>query len=97
VRGSDTVARLGGDEFVVLAGDLERAGYAAHIAEKICDMLRVALPLEGELLSVGCSLGISVFPDDGEDADALIAQADKAMYAAKSRRERGYAYFAAAG
>ena len=94
VRGSDTVARYGGDEFVVLAGELDRAEDAGMIAEKVADMVQVPLALPGGPARVGCSIGISVFPDDAEEGEALIALADKAMYASKVRRGRRYAFVA---
>ncbi|MCC6210112.1 MAG: GGDEF domain-containing protein [Burkholderiales bacterium] len=96
VRGSDTVARYGGDEFVVLAGELDRAEDAGHIAEKIADMVGVPLPVDGAVEKVGCSIGISVYPDDAGDPDALIERADRAMYAAKAEKNRRYAYFSGA-
>jgi diguanylate cyclase (GGDEF)-like protein len=96
VRGSDTVARYGGDEFVILAGELERAEDAGVIAEKVADMIQLPLALEGGPAKVSCSIGISVYPDDAEDGEALIARADKAMYASKSAKDRRYAFFGAA-
>ncbi|MGH8689138.1 MAG: 7TM diverse intracellular signaling domain-containing protein [Burkholderiales bacterium] len=94
VRGSDTVARYGGDEFVVLAGELDRAEDAAMIAEKVADMVQVPLSLPGGPARVGCSIGISVYPDDAEDGETLIALADKAMYASKAEKGRRYAFYA---
>ncbi len=93
VRGSDTVARYGGDEFVILAGELDRGEDAGMIAEKVTDMVQVPLALEGGPARVSCSIGISVYPDDGEDAEQLIALADKAMYATRSRGAQRYAFF----
>ena len=95
VRGSDTVARYGGDEFVVLAGELDRGEDAAMIAEKVADMIQVPLAIEGGPAKVSCSIGISVYPDDAETSDELIALADKAMYASKSEKDRRYAYYGA--
>jgi len=92
VRGSDTVARYGGDEFVILAGELDRGEDAGMIAEKVTDMVQVPLALEGGPVRVSCSIGISVFPDDGEDADQLIALADRAMYATRSGGAQRYAF-----
>jgi len=94
VRGSDTVARFGGDEFVVLAGELDRPEDAGMIAEKIADMVSVPLPVDGSIERIGCSIGISVYPDDADTAEGLIERADRAMYAAKSAKERRYAFFA---
>jgi diguanylate cyclase (GGDEF)-like protein len=95
VRGSDTVARYGGDEFVVLAGELDRGEDASTIAEKVADMIQVPLALEGGAAQVSCSIGISVYPDDAETGEALIALADKAMYASKSEQHKRYAYYGA--
>ena len=95
VRGSDTVARYGGDEFVVLAGELDRGEDAAMIAEKVADMIQVPLAIEGGPVKVSCSIGISVFPDDAETSEGLIALADKAMYASKAGREKHYAFYGA--
>ena len=95
VRGSDTVARYGGDEFVILAGELDRAADAGMVAEKVADMIQVPLSLEGGPVKVGCSIGISVFPDDAEEGEALIALADKAMYASKAVKGKRYAFFGA--
>jgi diguanylate cyclase (GGDEF)-like protein len=95
VRGSDTVARYGGDEFVLLAGELDRGEDAGMIAEKVADMIQVPLAIEGGPAQVSCSIGISVYPDDAETAEALIALADKAMYASKSEKDRRYAYYGA--
>jgi diguanylate cyclase (GGDEF)-like protein len=95
VRGSDTVARYGGDEFVVLAGELDRGEDASMIAEKVADMIQVPLAIEGGPAKVSCSIGISVYPDDAETSEELIALADKAMYASKSETDRRYAYYGA--
>jgi diguanylate cyclase (GGDEF)-like protein len=95
VRGSDTVARYGGDEFVLLAGELDRGEDAAMIAEKVADMIQVPLALQGGPAKVSCSIGISVYPDDAETSEELIALADKAMYASKSETHRRYAYYGA--
>jgi diguanylate cyclase (GGDEF)-like protein len=93
VRGSDTVARYGGDEFVILAGELDRAEDAEMVAEKVADMVSVPLAIEGGPAHVGCSIGISVYPEDAEDGEMLIALADKAMYASKSVKGRRYAFY----
>jgi len=96
VRGSDTVARYGGDEFVVLAGELDRAQDAGHIAEKIADMVSVPLAVDGAVEKVGCSIGISLYPDNSEVPEVLIERADRAMYAAKTAKmatTRRYAFF----
>jgi len=96
VRGSDTVARYGGDEFVVIAADLDRAALAGAIAEKIADMVSLPVPLEGGPWRGGCSIGISVYPDDAEDAVQLLVLADKAMYGVKANAGTRYAFYAGA-
>ncbi len=96
VRGSDTVARYGGDEFVILAGELDSAEDAGMVAEKVSDMIQLPLAIEGGPARVSCAIGISVFPDDAEDGETLIALADKAMYASKAVKGKGYAFFGAA-
>jgi diguanylate cyclase (GGDEF)-like protein len=95
VRGSDTVARYGGDEFVVLAGELDSGEDASMIAEKVADMIQVPLAIEGGPTKVSCSIGISVYPDDAETSEGLIALADKAMYASKLEKDKRYAYYGA--
>jgi len=96
VRGSDTVARYGGDEFVILAGELDRAEDASMVAEKVADMVSVPIAIEGGPAHIGCSIGISVYPDDADDGEALIALADKAMYASKAVKGKRYAFYGAA-
>jgi len=93
MRASDTVARYGGDEFVVLVGELERAEDADAIAEKIADVLRLPLALENGVWNIGCSIGISVYPDNATDGETLIRLADKAMYGSKSKSEERFATF----
>lgn len=95
VRGSDTVARYGGDEFVILAGELDRVDDASMVAEKVADMISVPVSLPGGPANVSCSIGISVYPDDAEDGDALIALADRAMYATKTGNGKRYAFYGA--
>ncbi len=89
VRASDTVARFGGDEFVILASELERVEDVAMVAEKVSDMVSLPVPMEGGPCRVGCSIGISVFPDHADDAETLLHLADKAMYDRKAERGRG--------
>jgi len=93
LRASDTVARLGGDEFVILAGSTN-PDYAAQLAQKILEQLRVPIPLSGHLLSVSASLGIAVFPEHGVDSEQLMRAADMAMYAAKAEGRNRYQFYA---
>jgi len=85
VRESDTVSRHGGDEFLVLLAEVARAEDAQWLAGKMLDAVAEPCWVGGQqLLSVSVSIGIALFPEDGEDAPALIARADAAMYAAKA-------------
>jgi diguanylate cyclase (GGDEF)-like protein/PAS domain S-box-containing protein len=93
VRGADTVSRQGGDEFVVLLADLSNADDAVNMAAR---MLRtVAEPHSVGLhdLHVTTSIGVSVYPDDGGDAETLIKNADTAMYQAKENGRQSYQFF----
>lgn len=84
VRESDTVARIGGDEFVILLDQVHEAEDVDVVARKVRDALAEPVRWEGRDLEVGASVGVARFPDHGEDAEALIAAADAAMYRAKS-------------
>ncbi len=90
---SGTVARLGGDEFVVLLSDLRRAEDAASVARRINEAFRQPFVVHETEVYVSSSIGISVFPDDAEDADGLLKQADAAMYQAKSGGRDGYCFY----
>jgi diguanylate cyclase (GGDEF)-like protein/PAS domain S-box-containing protein len=92
-RATDTVARIGGDEFVVLLGRLKEVEAARHVAQKILDALGAPFALEGHALQVTPSIGISVYPDDGADADTLLRNADAAMYHAKQAGRNNCQYF----
>jgi predicted signal transduction protein with EAL and GGDEF domain len=83
MRDSDTVARLGGDEFTVILPRVENRADVEIIAEKIFESFRKPVNIEGNEVFIACSIGIAVFPDDGEDVDALQKNADSAMYSAK--------------
>jgi diguanylate cyclase (GGDEF)-like protein len=93
IRGSDSVSRQGGDEFVILLLDLDQAEDAAISARRM--LLAVAQPhcIGGHDLYVTASIGVSVYPDDGLDADALIKNADTAMYQAKENGRRSVQFF----
>jgi diguanylate cyclase (GGDEF)-like protein/PAS domain S-box-containing protein len=83
LRESDTVARMGGDEFILVLDNIESAENAAFAANKILVALSEPFDLMGQPGRVGGSIGISIFPDDSEDPDQLVKQADEAMYLAK--------------
>lgn len=83
VREIDTVARLGGDEFVIVLTDLTQAEDAEHIAGKIRDTLAAPIRIEGREMFVGASIGIALYPRDGEHGEILLRNADIAMYRVK--------------
>jgi diguanylate cyclase (GGDEF)-like protein len=93
VRGSDTVSRQGGDEFVVVLSDMTHAQSAARQAEKIHAVLSSPHAIDQHDLHVNVSVGISIFPDDGQDAETLIQCADTAMYQAKENGRNTYRFF----
>ncbi len=92
VREADTVARIGGDEFVVLLEDVADTAAAARVAEKIIESARQSIILAGQEFFIGASVGISLFPADGETALVLLKNADAAMYRAKLRGRNVYEY-----
>ncbi|HEX6350631.1 MAG TPA: EAL domain-containing protein [Candidatus Dormibacteraeota bacterium] len=94
LRGSDTVARLGGDEFAILLTRVETAHAASHTARKLLHALDAPFVVEGETVDIGASIGISMYPEHGGDADLLMRHADVAMYVAK-RAGTGYSVYAA--
>ncbi|WP_439135796.1 putative bifunctional diguanylate cyclase/phosphodiesterase [Pseudomaricurvus sp.] len=96
LRTSDSVARIGGDEFTLLLENIDSATDIAHIAQKVIDTLAKPVHLGAHQLSVGCSIGIAVFPDGGGDVDTLQKHADLAMYEAKVRTGSHYHFFSEA-
>ncbi|MFP5408160.1 MAG: putative bifunctional diguanylate cyclase/phosphodiesterase [Gammaproteobacteria bacterium] len=93
VRHSDTVSRQGGDEFVLLLPYIEHAADAALSAQKVLAALTPPHPLAEHELHVGASIGISIYPDDGRDAETLLKCADTAMYDAKASGRNTYKFF----
>jgi len=93
VRSSDTVSRQGGDEFVVLLSEIEHSKDAARRAESIISLLADPHPVAGHDLNITVSIGISLYPTDGEDAETLIKHADAAMYHAKQNGRDNYQFF----
>jgi diguanylate cyclase len=82
-RDGDTVARLGGDEFVILFDEIENRATLLGIAQKLLALLQNRLLIDGKDLQVRASLGISLYPQDGRDAQTLLQNADRAMYGSK--------------
>jgi len=93
VRISDTVSRQGGDEFVILISEVDCAEDAVLSARRILEVLAEAHCIDGEYLHVTTSIGVSVYPDDGVDAETLIKNADTAMYQAKDSGRQNYKFF----
>ncbi len=89
-RESDTVARLGGDEFVILLPSLARSEVAVQVAEKVLQAFSVQISQDGRDLHLSASIGISVFPQDGNSSDLLLQHADVAMYRAKANGRNGF-------
>ncbi len=95
LRKSDTAARLGGDEFAIVLPDLDGAESASSVANKILEEMASPFPLEGRELYVGASIGLALYPGDGNDVETLLANADTAMYHAKARGRNNYQFFSA--
>ena len=93
VRASDTVSRHGGDEFLILLSDISQQSDAAIAAEKVISALAAPARFGSHSFQIRASIGISLFPDDGEDADTIIANADAAMYRAKRHAPGRFAFF----
>ena len=93
VRGSDTVSRQGGDEFVVLLPDLQCVEDAALSAQRMLKAVAEAHSIDQHDLHITTSIGVSVYPDDGRDAEALIKNADTAMYQAKENGRQSCQFF----
>ena len=92
LRADDFVARLGGDEFAIILTHPPASRAASRLVRKLLKSLAEPFKLDKRRYAVGASIGISVFPDDGLDANTLLRQADLAMYQAKKRRS-GFEYF----
>lgn len=97
VRGDDTVARMGGDEFTVILHALktreQAENSAAQIASKIITVMNRPFSIQGKDIKIGTSIGVSLYPDDGNDLDELVRRADTAMYHAKKNGKNNYQFF----
>ncbi len=92
-RESDTFARFGGDEFTVLVPDLESETDMITPTEKILDAIQQPIRVNGHELNVTASIGITIFPNDGQEAETLLKHADNAMYTAKAEGRNTYRFF----
>ena len=93
LREIDTIARLGGDEFIILLSDFKRVEDINDIALKLFDAVQQPLAVNNNELFVTASIGISVFPDDGRNAEILLRNADTAMYRAKEKGRNAYEFY----
>ncbi|WP_197495972.1 diguanylate cyclase domain-containing protein [Acidihalobacter yilgarnensis] len=93
LRAEDTVGRQGGDEFIVLLAKLRTPADAVRVAEKILEGLSMPFAIMGHDLRIGASIGIAVYPGDGEDFETLIRHSDAAMYQAKKSEDLKYHFF----
>lgn len=94
MRADDAVARFGGDEFVLVVENLSKASDAAVVAEKVLACCAEPFIIDGRELNVTASIGLSVYPEDGADAETLLKNADTAMYRAKDKGRGGHEFYA---
>ncbi|MEW9580041.1 putative bifunctional diguanylate cyclase/phosphodiesterase [Paraburkholderia sp. DGU8] len=92
---NDTLARVGGDEFVIVVSAYRDTGHLNDIARRILDMIAVPFAVAGNEYYLGASIGISLFPEDGQDVATLMRNADSAMYHAKQRGRNNFQFFTA--
>ncbi|WP_416139633.1 diguanylate cyclase domain-containing protein [Halomonas sp. HK25] len=95
MRDIDTVCRQGGDEFVILLAQIRKPEDATRVAEKLLVVLSMPYCIQGQVLHITLSIGISLYPDDADDADTLMHNADIAMYHTKRNGRNGHHCFAA--
>lgn len=93
VRETDMVARLGGDEFVLLITDVKKTESVALIAQKILDSIMQVVTINGQEIYITTSIGLSVFPHDGQNMQALMKNADLALYRAKEQGRNNYQFY----
>src|SRR5205823_7878963 len=92
VRGEDTVARMGGDEFTVLIAEVGDRRATSVVAQKVLEAVRQPVVVDDHELFGTTSVGMAVFPEDGDDAETLLKNADRAMYRAKDAGRNNYQY-----
>jgi len=94
LRGGDSVCRHGGDEFLVLVGEAADRATIVQVAERILEVVCAPIDLDGQLVQIGCSIGISLYPDDDDAFERLVVHADQALYRAKGQGGYAYRFFA---
>jgi len=94
LRDGDTLARWGGDEFVLLIPDMKTSQDVREVVAKIADITRQPLTIDDAEFSVTFSMGVTIYPDDADNLDALLSQADRAMFYAKAQGRNTYQFFA---
>ncbi len=92
MRETDTVARVGGDEFLLVVTEMQSPEFAAEIADKVVQLMSQPIILKGRQTSISASIGIALYPRDGDDVDGLIRLADGAMYRVKNSGKNGFAF-----
>ncbi|QFY43420.1 diguanylate cyclase [Candidatus Methylospira mobilis] len=92
-RRNDTVARVGGDEFVILLNGLRRSVDCCLYMDKLLDEIEQPVLIKNDIIRVSASIGIALFPDDGNSAEALLRHADQAMYRSKKSGKAGYCFY----
>jgi len=93
VRDSDTVARLGGDEFTIILLNLKEPELVARVAEKIVGLLRQPFTVQGREFHLSASVGIAMYPQDGDSVELLVRNADTAMYEVKKGTKNGFHFY----
>ena len=91
---TDTVARLGGDEFTILLTEISHIEDAAKVAQRVLDLFSRPFKISENELFISSSIGISIYPDNGDDIDALLKNADTAMYHAKDEGRNNFQFYA---
>jgi diguanylate cyclase (GGDEF)-like protein len=97
VREVDTVARMGGDEFTIILEGVPSEASIVVVAKRIAESISSAFELNGHRVSIGVSIGITVYPHDDQGIDELLKHADEAMYRAKQQGGSGYHFHEASG
>jgi diguanylate cyclase (GGDEF)-like protein len=90
---ASTLARLGGDEFTIVLGGIHEPADAARAARRILESLDQPFDLDGQTVVVGTSIGVAIFPDDGDDPESVLKNADVAMYHAKQQGRNNYQFY----